>query len=734
MRSIFCFFLVFILALGSPKLYAQSSASINEGETQLPNKWIQLKNKNLSITPIIAYSSDKPGELNIELKIDLEDKNGVIISNEGDYIYLISDWDKLLTHFKSNKNIVDRDPKLEKAIEEGIPIKVLQGGEQARIDDFKSGFNGFRDMSAPIKAYIDPSGSQEIIISFNFVHIQSSGNKKKIKEGPKQRTWNFRLPQTGGATIPTSETDDCEKLKSTYAGKIKDIIKNQNLAYFHKQLSNPNANIDRLKAEFKTFKDDIIDAKSLRKVISFNQALGECGTAKQELLAELDHFISEEDGIASVEQKIASFQSNICNNYENKYAKRVKALKLDRDLAYFNNQLEKPSPDIIAIEAELKATQKELTNAKALLKEITNDSRAAKCNDIKKDFVNRIGNVQKMESDLNSIASRINKAEDELKENKDQAFARYFELYNAYLREAQNQFDDFEESLPEREGEILARYEKNSSRILFLKEMRTRKTENIDSLEEAQNLLQVCERENKINISAVEEIYSEIGQLKTDVELYKTDCKSEFTSISKEEGEKKAKPLINNFTDLLKEINVLVRRIDALHENIIRNNTSIFDLSNVFDPGKVNVKQKIINRYDSLFTISLEEIAELEEEYQSIQEAFESKRYSKSYYSWTKRRLYNRTSDSEEELNELAETQDTVILARDIDFDKYNINVYQGEINEFNQRESGLRPKFEHLGSEIDNSTARSFPYVYLILGIIMLVILGFGGRIYYNA
>ncbi len=712
-------------------LVAQLPTPISDGKTQLENKRIELKNKFFKVSPVIDYSAQAPDKLKIVISLELFDNKGNKVENKNDWLFLINDLKGLISFFKEKGYLVDRIPKIESLIENSTSIEVYQDGNKVKVGAFDSGFNGFRRESAPIIADVQNIPGSVITLKFNFVHIASTEKKKKLSV-PQFREWKFRLP--GSAVADNTPHVDCNELKNTYSQKLQQIVKDKDITYFESQLSFQNIDADRLKKELEEFKINISKVEQFRKVIGFNQDLKKCPDARAQLLAKIDQYLQQKDEIADIEKKIARSQVDLCANFEKRYKPRLNKLKAGKNLAYFQNKSKDPKTDLLTFETNFQSFTKKQRNLQMLKSKIVNDPNSAKCKEIKNKLIQQIKTAQVSEKEIETIENWIRSKKEELAKNKELFYESYYKKYNADLKSFVSKFDVYTKELAMREAELSERYGENNNRIATLYKINSFSPKSIDSLEMAKELLAICTEDNMQNLDEVDSIIHYLTQFEADAELLSQECESQFTQKDRKQGLIKAKPLLKGFKSLTSEIRKKNDEIERLHDRILKNNQKIGELNSIFNPAQLINNQQLINKYDSLFARNLRNLKQVVVEFEELSEDFKEKQYGKFYFSWVKKKLYKRSKNIENKLNSYRNKQDTLLVSKSIDFKKNNVNVYIDDIYNFNQTEANLRPRVEYLINEIDDSVSRKFPYFYLIAGVIVLIILIFGAKVYINA
>ena len=718
---------LFLFILIGAWMSLQAQPQIFEGDTQLEYKRIELKSNYLRILPLVYYSAENPFELKIEFALELYNDNNEIIENTDDWVYIISDWDKMLENSHSEGFKVERNPEIDHLIKFTNAVLAFQDEDVIEIDKFDNGFVCFQNNSEPIIFYLENIPNSIITLQFHFVHISSYKKKHRIRERPLIIEWKFRLPVISGETVT-----DCKHLEAQYSIKLNEIIKDKDIIYFRRQVYLEGSDLDRLRDEFKIFKNDLYKAGEFRKVIGNTPGLKRCPELKSQLLLQIDQFLQQKDDLIELEDIIGSQMEDICNEYEEKYKNAIIKIKPNENLEYFNSKINNPGTDVLKLEEEFQQFKSKNRSLQQLYEEISQDSKSLKCDILRDKLLQSISNFQTRDEEYSHIAIWIDKEKQELLKDKELSVETYIRKYKSDLAYLENKFRNFLGEYNPIKSYLDVGYDENNARISILNEMKSKDSSDLDTIEVAKKLLDSCIQENMRNLDIIDSISHSLTLMGERVELLEKECKSTLTHLDRIQGLEKAKPILNGCSKLISEINQRKLEIQSFHDKTKANNKEISDLNDIFNHA--TGKQYLVNKYEPLFVKNYRRIIELADEVNYLNIDFETRQYRKSYYSWIKKRFTERSKGIENKINSLSEEQDTLIESKKIEFEVNNVNVYIEDINNFKQEEANLRLRLEHLASEIDKSLSRKFPYSYLILILMAIIILAFGARVYINA
>ncbi len=720
-----CFLLIIV--------YINLSAQhvLYENENKLESKNIVIKNNYFKVTPVINYSFNDRSKIEIVLNGVLKDKKRELIENKREWLFLISDWEQFLKHYKDEGFIVDRKPTYVGLIEKSKAVEVWVDGKKSHTKEFNNGFSDFQTESNPIRISVEYIPGSEITLKFNFVHITASHNKIKINGPPQPESWKIRLP-----SLTQTKSVDCDKLISHYITDFKDITNDRDLTFFKGQLKFQNVDIVKLRGEFKVFKETFRKVEDIRKVIGYNKDIDQCPDSKKQLFLQIDSYLQQRSSLSSFEDKIKNYEKNVCKNYYKKYRSRLNIIKSDKDLDYMQAKINDPKTNVLKLDDEFRSLTKEMRSFQQLKNQISGDPNSAKCSKKKSQLLTLIAKYKIEQEEMEEIESLIKNKMEKLAENKELEFKAYTNKYISELAIKKEEYQLFLSRLLIKESVLDENYLENNSRISALHKYQknSETSPDLDTLKLVKELLSFSIFENKKSLDTIAMITKHLNDYKNDVDLLMQKCKSQFDQIEKKQGSIKAEPLLIQYEKFMGEIVMKKGEIEYLYDKIKDNYQQLNNFNDHFNPAKQLINQQVVTKYISLFDANLKNLNQLDTDFKKLQNDFEDKRYRKTYYKWVKKSLIKRTINIEEKLNSYSNKQDTLKVQKSLDFEKNAIPVYIEQINKFEQTASGLPPRIEYLYNNIEKSPYQKFPYVYVLLGIVSIVILVFGAKVYITA
>lgn len=728
------FISIIILVLCYVSVYAQLSLSL-DNDNIIGHETIEYKNNEFRITPHIVYSSENPGQIILEFELEIYDKKGDPVDNDNEWIFIITDWQAFKIYFKDEQNFdIVRNPNYDAKPGKFEKLDLFQDGKRIEYQKFESGYLYFKQRSLPIYINVQYIPRSHIQLGFNFIHITHSEKKKKINGDPYYLEWDFLLPE-----IKTIANVDCKQLMAKYKQELEQKVKGKKLTDFEKQLKFQNVDIKKLKSEFEDYKIALLKITELKKAVDYNKNFDQCSDQKKELLLIFDSHLRQKEELLNLENKIQLYEKNICKNYNTKYTSKLNKRKPGKDLDYFNSKISDSQTSVFQLEDEFQQYKRGIKTLKNIKDQILADPNSKKCIKNKDQLLSRINKLIVNESEISAIDEWINDEKVKLAKNKDLMLDELYNNNSRLLTDFQAYFDFYKIELSIIESEIENRIEDNKLRISDLYEIwsvTSKLTDTLatDTLEQAKTILALCSQVNQKNQNRIDSVRLNVIQIINDVDKKMIDCKKEFISADKENGLTKAQPLLSGFKQLSDEISLEKEELDELRNEIIYNNLSIAELNNNFNPSKQLENQKVLSKYKSLFVTNLLKLSQLEEEFGKLRKEFDKNQYKKSYYKWVKQKYTSEFEDIESKLNSFTAQHDSLEIAKDIDFKEYGINDYIEEISNFEQGETSLRKRLGYLFNDLEKSVYRKFPYIYVLLGIIILAILTFGAKVYVNS
>jgi proteasome lid subunit RPN8/RPN11 len=313
----------------------------------------------------------------------------------------------------------------------------------------------------------------------------------------------------------------------------------------------------------------------------------------------------------------------------------------------------------------------------------------------------------------------------------DEQWAKLESEYNQSLSRITEDFNNVSKNtktgLSDLEGKVADNAEKISLLGISIQEGANTKEE----LTLEHEYLQDVHSENKANL---ETIRKQITNLKTSVRRKQDNCKSAFTRIDEEEGTKRSKELISEFSKLQSGIGNLYQETDDVLERIEENGKELLNLMAFIDKDKQIGIIDISSKYDSLFANYYVQIIDIEAKFYQLKNEFEGKRYSRWYLKGSKNSFIDRTEYLEHELFLLIRDDSITKEEKNREFARFDYTDELSNEQAFDKIYSELGPAIIFLKGDIEEWPTRSFPTFYLILFLLLAAILGFGGRVYYKA
>lgn len=413
------------------------------------------------------------------------------------------------------------------------------------------------------------------------------------------------------------------------------------------------------------------------------------------------------------------------------------------------------------------SSQNDLTAAKTLKKELNKNPELAKCKEVKlqinnyinfliKDEEERIAEelrlaeekrIAEEESKAEAEKLALEKKENEKKKAKRHAATKKVEQskkeqwknlaakYDKELENFNNKYNRLEiksEGIRSRLGQNVA---DNTNNITELEAIILDKSnQDQGSVESLKITYDLCNDVNIKNKNTAENHLLELRKFKSDLITKNQGCKNEFVKIDEKAGLEKSKKFRDRFSTLEGKVKNLEIKIENIQNSIEDNENSILELLANFDMDGMLTIKKLKSKYDSLFTIYYNEILEIEEKFISIRSEFEDKRYGKWYFKSTKKKLLKRTDKLYDQLASLQANDSITIRSKDEELALYDFNSNFDNEQNFEKIYVNLKPGILYLRADIAEWPTRIFPYFYLILFVVVIAILLFGARVYYQA
>ena len=216
------FHLSFLLFLVTSPAWAQQE--IGPGKTNLQQQRLSFSKTICDITPQVQYDTNKRHELTIKFYADWKNKDGQPFQNNEHYLYLIDNFDKLITGIKENdKFLINFAPRQKQSIqqasdqisENGISIKPV----------YPNGYIELMNVSQPLKLRIDGKDDDLITLNLFFTYVTVKQKNKNIEDIPRQLAWKFSLP--GKTLVPVEQVAIMQEETIIAEQEIKDTIKKE---------------------------------------------------------------------------------------------------------------------------------------------------------------------------------------------------------------------------------------------------------------------------------------------------------------------------------------------------------------------------------------------------------------------------------------------------------------------------------------------------------------------------
>jgi len=386
--------------------------------------------------------------------------------------------------------------------------------------------------------------------------------------------------------------------------------------------------------------------------------------------------------------------------------------------------------------------------AAELRSDIGQDARFVKCPDLKKDLLFEIEKYIKSEEDNNEVATVEKEVKSEPKSkakvNKKPAsiepkvnWADLEKKYKASINKLNNDYSKLKSDLTNSNNSINSSIVESESSIFALS-----KEYSIDMELEAHEkkllknkyseLVSTNNKNRKRTNSSLEKLKSFWSKVNRE----RSHCKNEHTSIDESEGLQKFKKFEKSFSSLIENTNALIKQTKAIQGDIEINKDEILELAMIAadEEDREQIKE-ISSSFDTIYEVYRDEIVFLNSEYAALKDEFENKRYSRWYFPKSKNGFLNQTAVIFNQLTEL-QNKDS-ITKEDKEYAAFELNIPNSSTvaeKEFDEYLFELKSKIELLRNEIEEARTENFPYLYLVLFLVVIAILGFGGRIYYKA
>ncbi|RLD62205.1 MAG: hypothetical protein DRJ05_00920 [Bacteroidetes bacterium] len=387
----------------------------------------------------------------------------------------------------------------------------------------------------------------------------------------------------------------------------------------------------------------------------------------------------------------------------------------------------------------------DLDVAKEIKEKIENDKKLEDCPDIKAALLEKIDNYIEQEEPI--AGKTKDKPKDKPKEVKKKKkpkapakqsidwakrekyftglIAKFNKDYNWLKRKIENKISDINESVYYNNQEIsLLESRFKSSEIL--------PNDTLELIKIKYGSINTLNEENKNEIDIV---LSDLRNFKKEIKKGKYRLTKDYNKVDdKARAKNKYDKFNKEFNNLIGKVTDTENVAENVQQEIDKNNNLVLNLLEFFDKESATIIRSIKTKYDSLFATFINDILKLEEEYHAISAEFEDNRYSKSYFKAKKKKFIGRTDKIYRQIVLLQTKDSLTIIEKNTELAQHEFNINFNSEQDFKKTLLALKPDVKFLNDEIKEWPANSFPYMYLVLFILMAAILGFGGRVYLKA
>ncbi len=395
------------------------------------------------------------------------------------------------------------------------------------------------------------------------------------------------------------------------------------------------------------------------------------------------------------------------------------------------------------------SSSKDLNSFNALRKEI--ETKLGNCPDAKNDLLSEVDKyIQQIERDKqektvvdNKETEKPAKVEKRVKpvevtvKKKEINWAEVENDYTTKIKILNSDYIGLKRKLTIVIGNISSNIMENANLILSMKkEYQAVEEIGPDQKEILRNKYNDLVSTNNYNRDQTNKFLDELQTFIRRLNNLKSRCKLDLINIEEDEGSKKFKHFEEKFDAISNEISKQRTRLRELQNQIESNNNEIIDLRIITsdEEGEKEIKRSI-TYFDTIYGNYCNEIEGLNMQYLALKNNFEEKRYSRWYFKSTKKRFLTKTNDIYSLLFELQKRDSTTKIEKESTSFVLNIpNLSTPFERTFDDSYYEVKSNIDLLRSEIQDWQTQSFPYLYIVLLLVVIAILGFGARIYFKA
>jgi len=245
---------------------------------------------------------------------------------------------------------------------------------------------------------------------------------------------------------------------------------------------------------------------------------------------------------------------------------------------------------------------------------------------------------------------------------------------------------------------------------------------------------------NEVNRNKIDRTILEIRNFISKINKVKGKCQNDLFNLDKDEGKKRYNKFESSFNDLISKIvNEDQKNVSDLQDSEERNNEDINFIwrNKPKEEGQEDnlaAYDKYRAKYDSIYGNIITDIDNIKIEITGLEKDFEDKRYNDWYFKSKKKKFINRANTLYDQLVILNQKDSLYKIEKENLLTEDMPSISPDNERIVDDLLIDVIPELEQLRNNIIDARAKSFPYFYLILLILVISILVFGANVYIKA
>lgn len=307
--------------------------------------------------------------------------------------------------------------------------------------------------------------------------------------------------------------------------------------------------------------------------------------------------------------------------------------------------------------------------------------------------------------------------------------ARYHGIY----KELSSDFAQLNIMINDGRSSIQSRLDNNSKRISAVQVMIENEAQlTPDSKKQLSQELNISKSDNQDSYDANQALLGQVREFKARIEREKSYCESDFLRLDKKTMPAEGKKIEADLDGLFDQASSLELNLDLLGTGIYGQNS---DLSRLIIKIQGDEEMSaIMGQFDTSFSDLISKLSLLKIKVKDTRDNFEANKFSKRYYKRSKEKLLSRVDEINSGYSSLMRTYDSLVSIKASSFKKFDFDPLITSQQEFEKAEAGFGSRVDTLRKTINEWPAMAFPYIKVILSIVIICILVFGLFIYYRA